>query len=167
VLNQKCIREQKISFSDARRHAHVLEDGDERLLQPFDVLVNSTGVGTLGRVAYVKRLPEEKTIVDSHVTIVRADVGLINPEYLAWTMLRFQSVIEAAANGSTGQVELNKAFLDELHVVIPSNISQRCFSEFVSPVIKQMAKREMETEYLTQLRDWLLPLLMNGQVTVA
>lgn len=167
VLNQKCIREQKISFLDARRHATVLEATDERLLQNFDVLINSTGVGTLGRVAFIKRLNEEKTTVDSHVTIVRANNKKIHPEYLGWTVLRFQPVIEAAANGSTGQVELNKTFLEELNVVVPDPLPQTRFSTFVDPLVKLMAAREKEVEHLTQLRDWLLPLLMNGQVTVA
>ena len=167
VLNQKCIREHKISFLDARRHAIVLEAEDERLLHHFDVLINSTGVGTLGRVAFVKRLNEEKTTVDSHVTIVRANSKRIHLEYLAWTVLRFQTVIEAAANGSTGQVELNKAFLEELNIVVPDTALQKSFSAFVSPLVKVMAAKEKEVEHLTQLRDWLLPMLMNGQVTVA
>ena len=165
VLNQKCIREQRISFGDSRRHAVVLEK-DERLLRYFDVLVNSTGVGTLGRIAYVKRLEEEKTTVDSHVTIVRGDKGKVFSEYLAWSMLRFQPIVEAAANGSTGQVELNKTFLEELKIAIPSKWLQERFSLFIEPLVKQMAAKEEEVEYLTRLRDWLLPLLMNAQVKV-
>ena len=77
------------------------------------------------------------------------------------------TVIEAAANGSTGQVELNKAFIEDLKVVVPSSTLQDQFSKFVSPIVKALAAREKETEQITQLRDWLLPLLMNGQVTVA
>lgn len=167
VLNQKCIREEKISFLDARRHSVILETENERLLRPFDVLINSTGVGTLGRVAFVKRLNEEKTTVDSHVTIVRADPKQIHSEYLAWTILHFQPVIEAAANGSTGQVELNKTFIEDLNILVPNTKQQQRFSAFVSPLVKQLAEKEKEVEQLTQLRDWLLPLLMNGQVTVA
>ena len=97
VLNQKCVRDQRISFEDARRHKIELDDEDERLLKPFDVVVNSTGVGTLGRVAYVKRLPEKKTTVDSHVSIVRAKSELLSPLYLAWKLMRHQPVIESAA----------------------------------------------------------------------
>ena len=167
VLNQKCIREQKVLFTEARRHAALIEADDDRLLQHLDVLINSTGVGTLGRVAFVKRLNEEHTTVDSHVTIVRANAKQIHPDYLSWTMLRLQSMIEAAANGSTGQVELNKPFLEELNIVIPDDNLQTRFSSFVSPLIKVMAAKEKEMEQLTQLRDWLLPMLMNGQVTVA
>lgn len=167
VLNQKCIRDQRVSFLEAKRHAIVLEAENERLLRPFDVLINSTGVGTLGRIAFIKRLSEEKTTVDSHVTIVRPDTKKIHPEYLAWTVLHFQPVIESAANGSTGQIELNKTFIEDLNVVVPSSTLQEQFSKFVNPLVKALAAREKETEQIIQLRDWLLPLLMNGQITVA
>ncbi|MBL4305994.1 restriction endonuclease subunit S [Vibrio fluvialis] len=166
VLNQKCIRNQKISFEDSRRHQAIMDDDDERLLKPFDVLVNSTGVGTLGRVAYVKRLAEKKTTVDSHVSIVRANPDKVCPRYLAWKLMRYQPVIEAAANGSTGQVELSKSFLEDLDVIIPSDSVAKKFSEFVEPIAISVAKRESENEQLISLRDWLLPMLMNGQVTV-
>ena len=166
VLNQKCIRNQKISFEDSRRHQAIMDDDDERLLKPFDVLVNSTGVGTLGRVAYVKRLAEKKTTVDSHVSSVRANPDKVCPRYLAWKLMRYQPVIEAAANGSTGQVELSKSFLEDLDVIIPSDSVAKKFSEFVEPIAISVAKRESENEQLISLRDWLLPMLMNGQVTV-
>ncbi|MDW2001554.1 restriction endonuclease subunit S [Vibrio sp. 2304] len=166
VLNQKCVRDQKISFEDARRHKIELDDKDERLLKPFDVVVNSTGVGTLGRVAYVKRLPEKKTTVDSHVSIVRANPELLPPQYLAWKLMRHQPVIESAANGSTGQVELSKSFLEDIDVIIPSDSIVKRFEEFVTPLVPELAARETENEQLIQLRDWLLPMLMNGQITV-
>lgn len=166
VLNQKCVRGKKISFCDARRHQGELDDQDERLLKQFDVVVNSTGVGTLGRVAFVKRLLEKKTTIDSHVSIVRAKSSCISPQYLAWKMMRYQPIIEASANGSTGQVELSKSFLEEIDVVVPDRKLEDKFTEFVNPIIKEMATRETECEYLEGLRDWLLPMLMNGQVTV-
>lgn len=166
VLNQKCIREQKISFEDARRHKTELDDKDERLLRQFDVVVNSTGVGTLGRVAFVKRLLEKKTTVDSHVSIVRAESELVSPQYLAWKLMRHQPVIESAANGSTGQVELSKSFLKDIDIIIPSDLIIKRFEEFVTPLVPELAARESGNEQLVQLRDWLLPMLMNGQVTV-
>ncbi|CZG19979.1 TPA: restriction endonuclease subunit S [Legionella pneumophila] len=166
VLNQKCIRDQKVLFNDARRHGVRLRETDKRLLNITDVLVNSTGVGTLGRVAFIKRLPEKEITVDSHVTIVRANKELILPEYLAWTMMRLQPLIESAANGSTGQVELSKPFLEELKVVVPEIKIQRKFQSLLNPIIKKLANHEKESERLIKLRDWLLPMLMNGQVTV-
>lgn len=122
--------------------------------------------GTLGRVTFIKRLIEQRTTVDSHVTIVRANTNKILSEYLSWTMLHYQPIIELASNGSTGQVELNKLFLEELNVVIPNLFLQQKFREFVNPVVNQIAIKEKESEELEKLRDFLLPMLMNGQVTI-
>lgn len=166
VLNQKCVRDQKISFEESRRHKIELDEQDERLLKLFDVVVNSTGVGTLGRVAYIKRLPEKKMTVDSHVSIIRADYKLVSPLYLAWKLMRHQPVIESAANGSTGQVELSKSFLEDIDVIIPPERIVSKFDEFVRPLVPKLAATESENEQLVQLRDWLLPMLMNGQVTI-
>lgn len=96
----------------------------------------------IGRVAFIKRFIEQKTTVDSHVTIVRANINKILSEYLSWTMLHYQPIIELASNGSTGQVELNKLFLEELNVVIPNPFLQQKFRDFVNPVVNQIAIKE-------------------------
>jgi type I restriction enzyme S subunit len=41
------------------------------------------------------------------------------------------------------------------------------FGEKVSPLLKRLILNQQENQQLAQLRDWLLPLLMNGQVKVA
>ncbi|MGR6781784.1 restriction endonuclease subunit S [Moritella viscosa] len=166
VINQKCIRDHNILFEPCRRHGGVMKIDDERLLLPKDILINSTGVGTLGRVAFVKRTEEKLTTVDSHVTIVRADHSQIYKNYLAWEIIRLQPLIEGSAEGSTGQVELNKSYLENLDIMIPSRDLQANFKTFVEPIENEMANREIESKSLMHLRDWLLPMLMNGQVTV-
>ena len=61
VLNQKCIRNQTISFSESRfTNIAKKKIADEKYVQNYDVLINSTGVGTLGRVAQIKNISEEK-----------------------------------------------------------------------------------------------------------
>ncbi len=69
VLNQKCIRDFSVDYKKGRRHDVTQRKIDGRELAVGDVLVNSTGVGTLGRVAQVLELPEP-AIVDSHVTVI-------------------------------------------------------------------------------------------------
>jgi type I restriction enzyme S subunit len=41
------------------------------------------------------------------------------------------------------------------------------FGKLATPMNNQIAINIKENQHLTQLRDWLLPMLMNGQVTVA
>ena len=57
VLNQKCIRNNRVLYEQSRltnpEKKRIL---DEKYLCDYDILVNSTGVGTLGRVAQIKKL---------------------------------------------------------------------------------------------------------------
>ena len=67
----------------ARRHDEGQKSVEGRELQLFDVLINSTGVGTLGRVAQVWSLPE-RAIVDSRITVVRAAEGVNPVDFPDW-----------------------------------------------------------------------------------
>lgn len=113
VVNQRCIREGKVLFEDARRHdIEKKKVNEEKLLRDLDVLVNSTGVGTLGRVSQIQKVVEPTT-VDSHVTIVRGNSDYIDRVYLGYAIKAQQSIIENMAEGSTGQTELSRKRLGE------------------------------------------------------
>lgn len=167
VLNQKCIRNKSINFTLGRRHNYALKNVSSKLVKIGDVLVNSTGVGTLGRVALVKRLEEELVTVDSHVTIVRVDEDKANQLFIGYALTEKQNEIEVLGEGSTGQTELNRDNLGKLNLLLPPNNLQRKFEDFLKPQIQKIAINETENQQLSKLRDWLLPMLMNGQVTIA
>ena len=57
VINQKCIRNNFLSFSEARLTSKAKIITVYKKVNIGDVLVNSTGTGTLGRTAFVKKLP--------------------------------------------------------------------------------------------------------------
>jgi type I restriction enzyme S subunit len=125
VLNQKCVRDQRVDFTlarrtDPRRKPVVAE----RIVQPFDILVNSTGVGTLGRVAQVRTLPETAT-VDSHVTLVRPDSRVVDPLYLGLAIRCFELEIEALGEGSTGQTELSRVRLGTFLIPMPTSLEEQ------------------------------------------
>ena len=52
-------------------------------------------------------------------------------------------------------------------LAIPTNDLIERFAGVVEPVFQEIGNNTKENQQLVQLRDWLLPLLMNGQVTVA
>lgn len=165
VVNQRCVRSGGIDFAPARRHDPQQRGvPDERMLSNGDVLVNSTGVGTLGRVGAVRWLPEPAT-ADSHVTIVRPDPGSVEPEYLVWELLDRRD-IEALAEGTTGQTELSRARLAGLPVVLPPRTEQRKFVALAEPLSRQAAALEREVLSLGQARDLLLPRLISGELRV-
>ncbi|MDP3089116.1 MAG: restriction endonuclease subunit S [Nitrospira sp.] len=114
VLNQKCIRDHRVSYEPSRRHdARAKKVGSERLIQAGDVLVNSTGTGTLGRVAQLREAPLEPTTVDSHVTIVRPTPGKFYPEFFGYMLVVIEDAIKEAGEGCGGQTELARSALAE------------------------------------------------------
>jgi type I restriction enzyme, S subunit len=163
VLNQKCIRNRRVDLSKARRHNSTKKPIEGRMLRKFDVLVNSTGVGTLGRVAQVFELPEEM-IVDSHVTVVRASEN-VHPLFLGVTLIQREGDIEALGEGSTGQTELSRTRLGILEIIKPPTAVQKAFGQIVEPVVLRNAACERESARLAALRDTLLPKLLRGELS--
>ncbi len=125
VLNQKCIRNHTVNYDLSRRHDSQKKPvKEERLIRAGDVLVNSTGTGTLGRVALVLREPLEPTTVDTHITIVRPKKGMFDKSFFGLMLISIEEKIKQAGEGSVGQTELSRVKLrDEFIVSYPSNIS--------------------------------------------
>lgn len=165
VLNQKCIRDFRVDESKGRRHDPTQRKIDGRALELGDVLVNSTGVGTLGRVAQVLCL-SELTIVDSHVTVVRASHQL-NASYLGQYFIWKHPDIEAMGDGSTGQTELSRAKLSELPVLTPRENILKAFDNLISPLNNEISANDRESLKLTGLRSTLLPKLLSGELSVS
>lgn len=69
---------------------------------------------------------------------------------------------------STGSARdnLSQDMIKNIKVVIPSNDILDRYYDFSNNIIKEITKKQQENEQLTQFRDWLLPMLMNGQVKV-
>lgn len=118
VLNQKCIRGHKVNYELARRHdSEAKPVKQERLIELGDVLINSTGTGTLGRVAQVRELVEEPVTVDSHVTIVRPMPGKFYLDYFGYLLINIENKLKEAGEGASGQTELAKSVIANDFVV--------------------------------------------------
>jgi len=127
VLNQKCIRDHSINYDLGRRHCVTTKRvSADKLVRVGDVLVNSTGTGTLGRVAQVRDEPHEPTTVDSHVTIVRPKDGLFFPEFFGYALIAIENQIQEGGEGCGGQTELARSKLaNDYHVSFPTSIPEQ------------------------------------------
>ena len=139
VINQKCVRGGEVSLEESRYHnAAKKKVPVEKLLRKWDILVNSTGTGTLGRVGQIV-CDMPKATVDSHVTIVRP-ADSIDPAYLGYALKWRQPYIEALAEGSTGQTELSRFRLgDEITIPLPSLGTQKSIAQILSAVDEKIA----------------------------
>ncbi|MCX6178635.1 MAG: restriction endonuclease subunit S [Chlorobiales bacterium] len=162
VINQKCIRDYILDVSKAKRHDPTQRKIDSRKLIIGDVLVNSTGVGTLGRVAQVLSL-DEVTIVDSHVTVVRTGDSL-TWNYLGLSMMRRQAEIESLGEGTTGQTELSRGNLAALSLIIPPKSVLDAFDDASLHLRDRFILNLKQAKTLETLRDTLLPRLISGQL---
>ena len=162
VINQRCIRNHMIDLSLAR--AHTPKAINEKWLRFGDLLINSTGDGTLGRTAQVWFQPQNLT-VDSHVTIVRPIKENLIFYIGLWGILH-EREIESLHTGSTGQTELPRERVKALELLLPDDETLDRFNTLVAPMADAIVSNQEESNRLAALRDALLPKLMSGEVDV-
>ena len=125
VIAQKCNQWSGFSIEKAQfiEPESITSYGKERFLQDNDLMWNSTGLGTLGRMAVYKSAlnPYELAVADSHVTVIRPMKEFISPQYLYYYFSNptVQSVIEDQADGTTKQKELSAATVRAYLVPLP------------------------------------------------
>ena len=125
VIAQKCNQWSGFSIDLAKFIAPETVNSyqEERLLRDGDLMWNSTGLGTLGRLAIYSenKNPYGWAVADSHVTVIRVLSGFINYHFI-YNFLSspiVQSVIEEKASGSTKQKELLTKTIKEYLIPLP------------------------------------------------
>ena len=110
-----------------------------------DVVINSTGGGTMGRVGYFEsKVPDNIKAIypDSHVTVIRS-IGNISQKYLYYFLKANQSVFETLGEGSTNQTELKPAVLSNYLLSLPPLAEQKRIVakiEELLPLCKKLEK---------------------------
>lgn len=86
--------------------------------------------------------------------------------YLWYTLAGFKQLFNVLDGNGTTFGSITKDTLYEMKVVIPEFSVVKAFEEIVQPIEQKIRATEQENRELTKLRNWLLPMLMNGQATV-
>lgn len=163
VINQKCIRDHKLNLGLVRRHSgRVVLD---KYVRFGDILINSTGIGTLGRVAQVYVALSDAT-VDTHVSIVRPQNSK-DIDYLGLALLGMESHFESLGAGATGQTELRRDRISETDIIFPPLDLRKDFSTMVAPIRRLGISLFSKNTTLRRTRDLLLPRLISGEVDVS
>ena len=125
VLNQKCNRNFRISYGDSRLHDTLKKKvPPERYVKPDDILINSTGAGTAGRIAQIEDVPSTTTI-DGHMILIRSN-GKVTQKFLGYALKAHQWEVLQLDEGSTGQTELNRdRLLDEIMINYPVSLDEQ------------------------------------------
>lgn len=124
VFAQKCNQKMGgISLHDAKYLDESIKNKykKENYLKGNDIVINSTGGGTLGRIGYIteKLIRNSLPIVpDSHITTIRTKKNILS-KYIFYFLKFNQSYLESMGVGSTNQTELKPDTIKELLVPIP------------------------------------------------
>ena len=145
VVAQKCNQWDGFSIEKAKfiEPQSISSYNEEYFLQDRDLMWNSTGLGTLGRMAiyYMILNPYELAVADSHVTVIRPYKTHIVSEYLYYYFASntVQSVIEDKSDGSTKQKELATKTVKAYLVPIPPFAEQQRIVQKIKSVTSIMS----------------------------
>ena len=152
VLNQKCNRNFRISYGDSRLHDTLKKKvPPERYVKPDDILINSTGAGTAGRIAQIEDVPSATTI-DGHMTLIRSN-GKVTQKFLGYALKAHQWEVLQLDEGSTGQTELNRdRLLDEIMINYPVSFDeQNAIVGTLEPIDRKLIMNEQLNDNLADL----------------
>ncbi|WP_052046970.1 restriction endonuclease subunit S [Arcanobacterium sp. S3PF19] len=164
VVNQKCIRDGKVNYEYIKYTDIHKKYNEEKKVKQGDILINSTGTGTLGRVAYVDK-DASYTYVDSHVTILRCEN--YNSKFLYYWLSSLEKYIESLGKGSTNQIELNKDAIEEIEIpkldleqqnIVVENLST--YDDLIENNQKQIKLLEEAAQRL--YKEWFVDLHFPG-----
>jgi type I restriction enzyme, S subunit len=163
VVSQKCVQWSGLDLTVAKQITlESLVDYERiRFLRDGDLLWNSTGTGTIGRIIKVVD-PLEKLVCDSHVTVVRCLE--VVPEYIrAWLRSdHVYALIEDRAAGSTNQVELTAQMAINQIVPLPPLAEQHRIVAKVDELMSLCDQLEAAKAEREQCRDCLVAASLEG-----
>ena len=179
VFAQKC--NQKYGPVSMEKALYLNEDllkryNEEDFVKANDIVINSTGGGTMGRVGFIEPtvvdIPE-KIVPDTHVTLVRANTNVILERYLYIFCKSMQPIMESLGVGSTNQTELRPEIISNLNVPLPPMEEQQRIVEKLNqilPLIDEYGKEEDELITLCQkfpeeMKKSVLQAAMQGKLT--
>ena len=144
---------------DARRKVHNRSD-----IMIGDILFAS--IAPLGR-CYLITTPPTNWDINESVFSIRPN-NILSPEYL-YAFLTSDRFIYSATNRSTGSIFKGIRINDlmDTKVIVPTADVLYAFSRFANKILMQKSIISQENEALLNQRNWILPMLMSGQATIA
>lgn len=128
---------------------------DERNLEKGDILINSTGVGTAGRVTLFNL--EGKYVVDSHITIVRINHNIALSKYVLYALANIGfKTIESMAKGQSGQIELALDTIKNINIPLPPINKQQEIVVEIENIESNIATQKVKLNELKLLKDNIL-----------
>ncbi|MCL2185021.1 MAG: restriction endonuclease subunit S [Treponema sp.] len=126
-----------------------------------ELLITCRGA-TCGNIHYT----EPKCWITGNAMVVRPKSNISFSKELLKLYFESHNIIQNIITGSA-QPQITRSNLDPLNIIVPPDEIFNCFQKIIYPIFIKIIQNRRENEELTVFRDFLLPLLMNGQVRVA
>jgi type I restriction enzyme, S subunit len=153
----------------------ILENNSNKLLENHDLIVEISGgspTQSTGRLAYIteetlQRFPNPLICSNFCKALTLKEENYLYNFVYQWNRL-YDNGILFGWEGKTSGIKnlLFESFVTKHKEVFPNSKIVEKFYDFIKPIQSQKQKNLLQNQQLTELRDWLLPMLMNGQVTV-
>jgi type I restriction enzyme M protein len=128
---------------------------DERKLEKGDILINSSGVGTAGRVTLFDL--DGDFVVDSHISILRLDKTKANPDYILYSLANIGfKTIESMAMGQSGQIELSQATIKNIKIPLPTIQEQNKIVKQIKKIEIQISELKTQVNKIPKLKERVL-----------
>lgn len=153
----------------------ILEKNDHKLLKPYDLIVEISGgspTQSTGRIAHIstttaKRFSSPLICSNFCKALSLKDYKLTYNFHFFWNRL-YANKVFFGYEGKTSGIKnfLFDSFANTNFMIVPSDEMRDKFFDIIENIEEKRQKILEESQKLAELRDFLLPMLMNGQVTV-
>ena len=147
-----------ISHGEREISVQGLNNSSATLIPSSSILLS-----TRAPIGYIAVSMNELTTNQGFKTLVPNDTD--NTSFLYYLIKRNIPYLEQMGTGTTFK-EVSKDSMEHLTVILPSNNILAHFFQKIKPYMMLRKSYEQETKKLISIRNWLLPIVMNGQATI-
>jgi len=166
LITSKHLKPSGIDFSDA--YLISQEDFDavnkRSKVDEGDFLLSM--IGTVGLSQWAMKIEAPYAIKNIGLFKTSQAPEMADYIFAAVTSLHGRAYLQQNQSTGTSQPYVTLGTLRSIPILIPNEKVFEQFNGKIKPIHKLMYENITENQKLAQLRDWLLPMLMNGQVTV-
>lgn len=154
-------------YIDITNKYYISKDDYKSWTQKIEIQENDFVFTNAGRTGAFGKIPKYiKCALGRNLTAIRPIS--ISPYYLRMYFGSNDMRQQVLSNLDCGAFfkSFNVKSIKLIALLIPQENILNNFILKISPIIKQIETNNIETQFLTEVRDFLLPMLMNGQVTI-
>jgi len=181
TLQVNCIRGADINGLNGKGKVksptrYITQKNKHKLLAPYDLIIEISGGSpkqSTGRISMLTSEVFERFSAPLICSNFCKAISLVDNAYLYNFVYQWNAIYDSGAlfgwEGKTSGIKnlLFDSFVTRFSVPLPPEELAKTFYSAIAPIQIKKQKALKENSKLEELKDWLLPMLMNGQVTVS